>query len=88
MRSAVLSDLLRSTLGSVNKMLSSKNFPENLRALKMVVEELLRGSIDDVIKYDDLSAFLQTLTDRYSKRKLWVDNLIRPAFDMMLFVSA
>ena len=80
-----LSYLLRSTFGSVDKMLLAKNFPQNLRALRMVAEELLRGSIDDMIKFDDLTAILQTLREQSSTSKLWEDNLIRPVFYMMLF---
>ena len=82
-----LSDLLRSAFGSADKMLSGKNFPQNLSALRMVVEELLRGSIDDMIKFDDLTAFLQKLREQSPTSKLWVDNLIRPVF-YMLFVRA
>ena len=88
MTNSGLSDLLRSPFGSVDKMLSGKNFPQNLRALRMVVEELLRGSINDMIKFDDLTAFLQTLREESPTSKLWVDNLIRPVFYMMLFVRA
>ena len=83
-----LSNLLRSAFGSVDKMLSGKNFPQNLRALGMVVEELLHGSIDDMIKFDDLTAFLQMLREQSPTSKLWVDNLIRSVFYMMLFVCA
>ena len=82
MTNSGLSDLLRSTFGSVNKMLSRKNFPQNLRALKMVVEELLRSSIDDMIKFDDLTVFLQTLEQQSSASKLWTDNFIKIVFYM------
>ena len=82
-----LCDLLRLAFGSIDKMLSGKNFLQNLRALRMVVEELLRGSFDDMIKLDDLIAFLQTLREQSPTSKLWVDNVIRPVF-YMLFVCA
>ena len=52
-----LSDLLRSAFGSIDKVLSSTNFSQSLRALRMVVEELLRGSINDMTKFDGLTAF-------------------------------
>ena len=54
----------------------------------MVVGELLRGSIDDLIKSDYLTAFSKTLREQSPASKLWVDNLIRPVFYMMLFVRA
>ena len=46
-----LDDILNSAFGGVEKMLSGKNFPQNFRALRMVVEELLGSfvrSIEDV----------------------------------------
>ena len=57
-RNSGLSDLLRLAFVSTDKMLSGKNFAQNLRAFRMVVEELLRCSIHDMIKFDDLPAFL------------------------------
>ena len=54
----------------------------------MVAQELLRGSIDDMIKFDDITAFLQTLREQNLTIKLWLDNLIRTVFYMMLFVRA
>ena len=86
MKKLGLSDLLRWAFVSVNKILSSQSFPQNLRALRMVVEKLLRGSINDMIRFDDLPAFLQTLREQSPKSKLWVDNLTRPVFYMMFFV--
>ena len=37
-----LSDLLKSAFGGVEKMLSGKNFPQNTRALRICVKEILR----------------------------------------------
>lgn len=54
----------------------------------MVAEELLRGSIDDMIKFDYLTAFLQMLREQNLTIKLWLDNLIRTVFYMMLFACA
>ena len=45
MTNSALSDLLRLAFGSVDKMLSDKNFPQNLSALRMAVEELLRSAL-------------------------------------------
>ena len=73
-RNSGLSDFLRSAFVSTDKMLSGKNFPQNLRAFRIVVEELLRGSIDDMIKFDDLPAFLQRLWEQSPTIKLWVGN--------------
>ena len=82
------SELLRAAFGSVDKMLLGKNFPQNFRALRLVVEELLRGSIEDMIKMGDLTLFLDNISEQSPTSKLWVDNLIRPVLYMMLFVRA
>ena len=37
-----LEDVLKSSFGSVTQMLAGKRFPQNVRALRLVVEELLR----------------------------------------------
>ena len=88
MTNSGLSDLLRSAFGSVDKMLSGKNVPQSLRALRMVVEELLHGSINDMTKFDGLTTFLQTLREQSPTSTLWVDNLIRHVYYMMLFFRA
>ena len=38
-----LSDQLKSAFGGVEKMLSGKNFPQNTRALRVCVEEILQS---------------------------------------------
>ena len=52
----------------------------------MIVEEILHSGIDDMIKFDDLTAFLQTLRKQSPTSILWVDNLIRPVFYKIFFV--
>lgn len=86
MANSGLTDLTRSGFRSVYKMLSGKNFPQNLRALRMIVEEILHSGIDDMIKFDDLTSFLQTLRKQSPTSILWVDNLIRPVFYKIFFV--
>ena len=88
MTNSGLSELLRAAFGSVDKMLLGKNFPQNFRALRLVVKELLRGSIEDMIKMGDLTLFLDNISEQSPTSKLWVDNLIRPVLYMMLFVRA
>ena len=38
-----LSDILSEVFGGVPKMLSGKKFPQNVRALRMLAEEVLRA---------------------------------------------
>ena len=43
MQGSGLLEVLESTFAGVAKMLSGKKFPQNVRAMSLVVEELLRG---------------------------------------------
>ena len=38
-----LKEVMESAFGGVTKLLSGKNFPQNVRGLRLVVEELLRS---------------------------------------------
>ena len=85
-----LSEILSSTFAGVSKMLTGKKFPQNVRAMRLVSEELLRNIINhgDVMSMEDLLAHLDTAARKSKTSKLWVDCLIKPVFLMMLFVRA
>ena len=59
MNNTGLEELMNSAFGGVLKMLSGKKYPQNLRALRMVVEELLRHIIPDTENYAELMAILE-----------------------------
>ena len=82
MTNSGLSDLLRAAFGSVDKMLSGKNFPQNVCALRMVVEKLLRDSIHEMKNMNGLTTFLDNVST------VWIDNLIKPVFYVMQFIRA
>ena len=42
-----LSDILSEVFGGIPKMLSGKKFPQNVRALRMMAEEVVRGLFMD-----------------------------------------
>ena len=78
---------MSTTFGSVDKMLQSKTYPQNIRALCLLTEELLRpvfekenarltsmGDLEDVL--DELSAQIRTTL------------CIKPTFPMMIFCRA
>ena len=46
MANSGLSEILESTFGGVNKMLTGKKYPQNVRALRMLAEEVLRPLIE------------------------------------------
>ena len=48
-----LAKLMMSSFPGVEKMLTGKKFPMNIRALRFVVIELLRGHMDNMFKYDN-----------------------------------
>ena len=83
-----LEEILQSAFGGVPKMLSGKRFPQNVRALRMVVEELLRETLSSDEGQDDPMERLDTQAALSTTTKLWVDNLTKPVLIMMIFVRA
>ena len=83
-----LDDLLKAAFGGVEKMLSGKNFPQNFRALRIAVEELLREFITNYSNMEELQNFLATISSQNRTSNVWVNNLVRPVLYMMLYVRA
>ncbi|KAJ8018705.1 hypothetical protein HOLleu_43161 [Holothuria leucospilota] len=73
-----LAEILASAFGGVGKMLTGKKFPMNMRAMRMLVEELLRDIVGQgqLKCHDDLMAVLDDLADRSRTAKTWVDIFI------------
>ena len=85
-----LAQILESVFGGVEKMLTEKKFPMNMRDIRMVAEELLRdilgkGQLKD---HDDFMTVLDDLTTKNRTTKMWVDAFIKPVLTMMLYVRA
>ena len=78
-----LSDILKSAFGSVDKMLIGKKYPQNERALRMVVEELLRPYISKIENVEEFDSFLKKVSQESKTSKHWVENLIRPVLLLM-----
>ena len=53
-----LIDILNSAFGGVDKMLTGKKFPQNVRALRMVAEEHLRPYLENMETADEFMKFL------------------------------
>lgn len=85
-----LSEMMSDVFAGVANMLKGKKFPQNIRALRMVTEELLRGVFEDhqPTSNTDLMLFLEEISLQSKTCKLWVDCLIKPVFLMMLYVRA
>ena len=69
-------------------MLAGKKYPMNLRALRMVVEELLRNKVASFSQYSELEMFPETVSGNSLLTKHGVENLIKPLFICLLFVRA
>ena len=84
-----LKEILASSFESVDKMLSGKKYPQNFRAMRMLVEELLECVVQDeqVSSFSDLTRLLD---DRASQSRtcLWTNNVIKATVIMMNFSRA
>ena len=84
--------IISTTFGSVDKMLSGKKYPQNVRALRLLTEEILRPVfhryVDRLLSMADLEAILTELSGKSRTTKMWVDLIIKPTFMMMQFSRA
>ena len=85
MEKSGVAQLMMSSFAGVEKMLTGKKFPMNIRALRFVVVELLRGHTEGMLKYHEVSKFLDVSAKR-NLVKHWIRNLIKPVLLIMLYV--
>ena len=90
MQGSGLSEVLESTFAGVTKMLSGKKFQQNIRAMRLVLEEMLRSTMSDgsISTMEELLTHLDHAASTSNTSKLWVDCFIKPVFIMMLYVRA
>ena len=88
MADTALQEILQVAFGGVPKMLAGKTFPQNIRALRLVTEELLRETILNSEENIDLITHLDGIATQSRTFKLWIDNLIKPVLLMMMFIRA
>ena len=72
--------LMASIFGGVEKMLIGKKFQMNVRALCLVVTELLRGFIGDIKDYNKFDLFLKRTSEESVLSENWGKNLVHPQF--------
>ena len=80
--------LLDSTFAYVQKMMTGKKFPQNMRALRIVAEELLRpiltgGTVNDM---HGLKSILSDISSRSKTSHLWIDCVINTVFKTMMYI--
>ena len=88
MSNSGLEEVMKSCFGGVEAMLIGKKFPQNVRALRLVTEEILREVLLSTSSYSDLMAELERRSTQSRTTKLWVENLVKPVFIMMAFIRA
>ncbi len=83
-------EVLSVAFGGVLKMLSGKKYPDNVRALRMLVEEILRPVIakHQITSMTELQHILHDVSLQSRTAKLWVECLIDPVFIIMKYVRA
>ena len=56
--------MMKSAFAGTEKILTGKKFPMNVRALRFVVVQLLRGFVDDLVCHEDLDQFLKEIASK------------------------
>ena len=79
MEESGLVEVMNTGFSGVAKMLNGKKFPQHVRALRIIVEELLRKIIQDskVGSYDELMLHLEDISGNCKTEKLWVNIVIK-----------
>ena len=88
MENSGLEEVLKSAFAGIPRMLSGKKFPQNTRALRLVVEEVLRDIMLEAKDYSDLIQILDMKASISRTSKHWIQNLIKPVLIIMTFVRA
>ena len=85
-----LEEILGSAFGGVSKMLSGKKYPHNVRALRLLTEELLRPVFQEytLTCMADLQQILEDMASRSRTSKLWIDCVIKPVLLMQRYIRA
>ena len=81
-------EILKDAFGGVLKMLSGKKFPQNVRSLRMLVEELLRPLFgkNSFHNMDDLLQEVDAISVENKTSQLWVDSLVKPIFAILKYI--
>lgn len=83
-------EVLSGAFAGVLKMLTGKKYPDNIRALRMLTEELLRPLFlkQSMLCMDELQEALNNAASQSRTAKLWINCLIKPVFTIMKYVRA
>ena len=84
-------EVLNTTFAGASKMLTGKKFPNNVRALRMLVEVLLHPVFEENLNLqtmEDLLHVLDDLSNNSRTARLRTDCVIIPVFNMMRYIWA
>ena len=83
-----LEEILKSAFAGVPKMLTGKKFQQNVRALRILMEEMLRpvSRNQDIETMGQLKRYLDLKATKIRTIKMWVECFINPLFIIMQFV--
>ena len=81
---------MNARFSGIAKMLNGKKCSQNVRALCIIVDELLRKIIQDskVASCDEIMLHLNYISGKSRTAKLWVNIVIKSVFIMMLYIRA
>ena len=92
MADSVLSEVMLDMFSRISKIQSGKKLSQNIGALCLVAEEILRirpiFDIYEPISSNKFTCALDELAFNSKASKLWVDSLIKPVFIMMMYMWA
>ena len=85
-----LTNILCETFGSVDKMLEGKKYPQNIRALRLLTEELLRPILEnkDLNNMAGLENLLADLSANSRTTKAWTELVIKHTLLIMQFTRS
>ena len=88
MEGSGLKEIMKSAFAGVEKMLVGKKFPSNIRALRMVMIELLRNCLPSLESYHELDTWLNQISKQSPLACHWVHNFIKPLFMILSYIRA
>ena len=83
-------EVLSEAFGGVLTTLTGKKYPDNVRTLRMLVEELIRPffQTQNMLCIDDMQHALNDTASHSRTAKLWVNCMTKPVFTIMKYVRA
>ena len=86
-----LEEILGAAFAGVPKLLSGKKFPQNVRALRLLTEELLRPVFEmhpEMQSLEDMRRILDDMCTGSRTARLWVTVVVYPMLTILKFIRA